>query len=92
LACQPKLTDTTSLGSNSLKRRLVQAEGLEPPAFWSEARRSIQLSYACMVPRGGFEPPTVCLRGNCSTTELTGHVVANIPYFFADVKIKLLTL
>ena len=32
-------------------QRLTEArpEGLEPPAFWSEARRSIQLSYGRMM-------------------------------------------
>jgi hypothetical protein len=31
--------------STRLLRRLVRPEGLEPPAYWFEASRSIQLSY-----------------------------------------------
>ena len=31
------------------ERRMVRPEGLEPPAYWFEASRSIQLSYGRTV-------------------------------------------
>ena len=39
----PKVTRTKAVGL------LVRPEGLEPPAYWFEASRSIQLSYGRMA-------------------------------------------
>ena len=44
---------------------MVRPEGLEPPAYWFEASRSIQLSYGRMNAVPQFYPGTLPLRLPC---------------------------
>lgn len=66
---------------------MVGMDGLEPSTSSLSEMRSNRLSYTpatfnfklltfnlCMVPVGGFEPPTQGFSGLCSTPELHWHV------------------
>src|SRR5262245_30433072 len=70
------LTDATSrIRPRPLSREYARLEGVEPPTYGLEVRRSIQLSYRRMKSGGageeigarGFEPPTPCAQGRCAT-------------------------
>ena len=37
-----------------------------------------------IVSAGGFEPPTLCLKGRCSTTELRALKIKNYKYINLD--------
>ena len=68
-----KKTQQESKKSPGREIFMVGVKGLEPSAFWSQTRRSSQLSYTPFVPRARIELATRGFSVLCSTTELPRH-------------------